>query len=79
MSIANESAFPGGVNQNYTDRGQGEPTQYGLTKLEYFAGLAMQGIMGNSCALPETDQHFKNIAQDAVFTARALIAELEKP
>lgn len=53
-----------------------EPEQaIGLTKLEYFAGLAMQGICinnsGNQYKLAE------EIAKIAVETARALLTELE--
>jgi hypothetical protein len=52
----------------------GEP---GLTKREYFAGLAMQGIYANSQEnSPAGD--FAWTAVDAVKAADALLAELEK-
>lgn len=52
------------------------PTQWGLTKREYFAAMAMQGLAphyaqgGNSMA--------KNVARLAVENADALLAELAK-
>lgn len=39
------SAFPAGVNQSYTDRENGEPTQYGMTLRDYFAAKAMLGLI----------------------------------
>lgn len=47
----------------------------GMSKREYFAGLAMQGLMDpyKDCALP-TDQ----LVAQAVETADALIRELKK-
>ena len=49
-------------------------TSMGLTKLEHFAGLAMQGIMAN-------DQKYltwSDLAKDAVSVADALLKELEQ-
>jgi hypothetical protein len=43
----------------------------GLTKREYFAGLAMQGMA-------MSDLKFEDMAHDAVKMADALLAELEK-
>ena len=52
----------------------GEP---GLTKREYFAGLAMQGLCANSQEnSPAGD--WKTVARDAALAADALLAELEK-
>jgi hypothetical protein len=50
----------------------------GLTKLEYFAGLAIQGLC--LTASPKYDKGECNaaIAERAVILARALLAELEK-
>lgn len=46
----------------------------GLTKREYFAGLAMQGLCSHS-----GDYHQpEHLAQDAIMYADALLAELEK-
>jgi hypothetical protein len=49
----------------------GEIYFHGLTKREYFAGLAMQGWIANTL-------HPKTIAMRAVQCADALLAELEK-
>lgn len=43
----------------------------GLTKREYFAGLAMQGMASS-------DLTYEDIAHDAVKMADALLAELNK-
>jgi hypothetical protein len=45
--------------------------QEGLTKREYFAGMAMQGMA-------MSDLKFEDMAHDAVKMADALLAELEK-
>jgi hypothetical protein len=44
----------------------------GLTKREYFAGLAMQGLAAS-------DSTYENIAHDSVKMADALLKELDKP
>lgn len=61
---ANESAFP-------SHGSMGEVVQTGLTKREYFAGLAMQGMV-----VKTGDE--RTIAFAAVAYADALLAELEK-
>jgi hypothetical protein len=49
----------------------------GLSKREYFAGLAMQGICANSQEnSPAGD--WQTVARDAARAADALLAELEK-
>ena len=68
MENKDESAFPfeGGNNNGI------QPSS-GLTKREYFAGLAMQGILAyGGYATPH------DMASDAVMYADALLAELEK-
>ena len=50
----------------------------GLTKREYFAGLVMQGMCSNEEYAPVHQDHFVNVAEDAVRQADALLAELEK-
>lgn len=45
-----------------------------LTKREYFAGLAMQGLLGNGSSLLS----FSETAREAVRQADALLKELEK-
>ena len=48
----------------------------GLTKREYFAAMAMQGLIASWGQHDVTD--FGEIASDAVLAADALLAELEK-
>ena len=48
----------------------------GLTKREYFAAMAMQGMM--SCGVHNNGYDGREIAKDAVEFADALIKELEK-
>lgn len=49
----------------------------GLTKREYFAGLALQGLLAS---LGQHDvTHYDELASDAVIAADALIIELQKP
>jgi hypothetical protein len=49
---------------------------YGLTKREYFAGLAMQGMMANQ-GLNSYENN--TIAKWSIEMADALLAELDKP
>jgi hypothetical protein len=67
MSNAMEPAFP------HFDTGE-TGTRTGLTKLEYFAGLAMQGLLAN----PSASYSFHGAATDAALFAQALITELER-
>lgn len=53
----------------------GSFTQYGLTKREYFAGMAMIGLYSMKDAICWTEE---NIAKMAVKQSDALLAELEK-
>jgi hypothetical protein len=50
----------------------------GITLLEHYAGLAMQGILANQIYQPPRRQKFLGMAEDAVAAAKFLIAELEK-
>jgi len=50
------------------DGGYGQ--HYGLTKREYFAGLAMQGLLANG--------DYEGVESAAVVKADALLKELEK-
>ena len=46
----------------------------GLTKLEYFAGLAMQGMLAN----PQfTERDPETVAEDSFCYAKALLGEFE--
>lgn len=47
----------------------------GLTKREYFAALAMQGILSNN----NCDGKMERIANESVEMADYLLAELDKP
>lgn len=49
----------------------------GLTKREYFAGLAMQGILANETYDPPRRKRLGGMAADAVAAADALLSELE--
>ena len=56
----------------HVDHRTGEPT--GLTKREWFAGMAMQGILANpSCVFKDSD-----LAKAVYDLADAMIAEGEK-
>jgi len=56
-------------------RGQFAPeTHLGLTKREYFAGLAMQGLASSAAEY----SRFYEMAKDALAMADALLAELER-
>ncbi len=56
----------------------GYQEEFGLTKREYFAAMAMQGIMANPNCEPMTPEHFKNIASDALNIADTLLEGLSK-
>lgn len=86
MENKNQPAFPVVMQQvgddEYRASKPGDPKQFnrpmaGLSKREYFAGLAMQGMAANS-----HDAMFMmkaaQIATTSVQLADALIAELEK-
>ena len=79
MKTANEQAFPC-INPKFDGNWNKEPVVEGLTKLEYFSGLAMQGLCANQIIIdPDSDhQHTpKMVAEDAISTAKALLKELE--
>ena len=67
MSKADEPAFPA-----YT--GNKENWVFGLTKREYFAAMAMQGLLANSTS----SGHIRSCALDSVDAADALIEALER-
>lgn len=52
------------------------PSQEGLTKREYFAGLALQGILSNPKQIDTTE--FKWVAEHALGYADELLEQLEK-
>ena len=67
ITKANDCSFPV-IAENYIIDG-------GLTKREYFAAKAMQGIIANKDGL---DIKIERIVESAVDTADALIEELNK-
>lgn len=74
MSNGNELAFPL-ANQFDSDGYLAREMELGLTKREYFAGLAMQGTLATyQLVIPVRS----DIARIAVQFADALLAELEK-
>ena len=62
MRNADYGAFP--------SEPDGWPKEFGLTKREYFAGLAMQGLLANG--------DYEGVESAAVVKADALLKELEK-
>lgn len=52
--------------------GQYLSSEFGITKREYFAAMALSGIMANSRAEPTHSSHFRNIAEEAVKAADAV-------
>lgn len=50
----------------------------GLTKLEYFSAMAMQGLLGNSEMIDKINFDQKTIAVNSISYATALLDELEK-
>jgi hypothetical protein len=73
----NDAAFPGEKNIRY---GQPNDCNEGLTKREYFAGLAMQGILAGQYSTGAADWNAgcDTLAGWSVDIADALLAELEK-
>lgn len=51
---------------------------FGLTKREYFAALAMQGLLAKSGFSCAHDSKHQELTEEAVRFADALLAELEK-
>lgn len=80
MSKGNEPAYPSSKTWNDDNGNWGIP--YGLTKREYFAGLAMQGILSTDSwiNLVEVDARGPEVclAIAAVQYADALAEQLEK-
>jgi hypothetical protein len=69
----NQSAFATSCSRNEFDSGY---LQEGLTKREYFAAKAMQGILVD--ADPIQEEHFAYLANQAVNMADALLKALEQ-
>ena len=70
MTNGNESIFP-----DDKENPQFNSVHYGLTKREYFASAAMQGILAGYQGKP---YFMERIVSDATGIADALISELNK-
>lgn len=80
MKISEQPAFP---MEKFDDAGKGRgqpdyshPTYKGLTKREYLAGLAMQGILSRSGNWNEANLDF--VSKQAVYHADHLLEQLTK-
>jgi len=73
MKNADMPAMPSGIQEDYNNLAQ-EPLNLGLTKREYFAAMAMQGLLASSAH--RVSAPF-SLAPDAVDCADALLAKLE--
>jgi hypothetical protein len=83
MKNSEQPIYPQSENwQNDMEKHTSMPEKYsspsmygiGLTKREYFAALAMQGLLANS----SNSIYPTEVAQDSLIYADALLAELEK-
>lgn len=77
----NSNDFITGFNQTITDcdgNPIGETSHLGLTKREYFAAMALQGMLSNSYALQKHNEGFPvdSPAEAAVMAADQLIKAL---
>jgi hypothetical protein len=77
--IASASVFPraGQVTSRGTFTDVREEPQLGLTKREWFAGLALQGLLASPKGY--NDVTYEGAARDAVVHADALIERLARP
>jgi hypothetical protein len=82
IPIANQPAFPHKWKGNIADYSAINP---GLTKREYFAGLAMQGVLANESFTTKwykfaeaPSDYYRRVAAEARWFSDALIAELDK-
>lgn len=66
--LGNANAFPQAKEDLNVD------SEYGLTKREYFAAMAMQGLLANGNYITS----YKLLGEESVMFADALIAELNK-
>ena len=76
MTNGNDSAFskPAFVSQ----QGVVDPPQEGLTKREYFAGLAMQGLLRNHLMIDTMNEYSKDwISKHSILIADELLKQLE--
>jgi hypothetical protein len=76
MTNGNDLMYPV-VESTDGSTGRMECVEPGLTKREYFAAMAMQGILANN-AEGNTEWLYDIIGQHSVLAADALITELNK-
>jgi len=72
-------AFPATIKFRNPNGDMGEVSSYGLTKREYFAAMAMQGMLANpdnSCSF-DAATGGGEIAKDALGYADAMLSALE--
>jgi hypothetical protein len=50
----------------------------GLTKLEHFAGLAMQGLLAGGYCIDDPQNRLEDVSSEAIVIAEALLAQLEE-
>ena len=75
MKNGKKPAFPLGQAENFR---WSDGTDMGISKREYFAGLAMQGLMTSQNQEGEWRHDIKTCAEISVKMADALLAELDK-
>lgn len=78
MENGNYPAFPG----MYENRDNSIAYEPGLTKREYFAAIAMQGMINGDSVPPDIageDWDMQKMAEYSIKAADALLEELEKP
>ena len=68
MSNKDDALYPSNYNDNFAP-------EYGLTKREYFAAMAMQGLL--TCTM-DTDCSIEELCQDAISAADSLLEGLNK-
>ena len=66
------------VHPDSKDNPQFNYHQYGLTKREYFAAMAMQGFLSNTPDWTDSDQCLKWVSESSVKYADALIEALNE-
>lgn len=71
--MKNQPAFP----LQFTPHVNGEH-HYGLNKLEYFSGLALQGLLSLNNKKEADNVNFTDFAYYAIMHAKELIKQLEK-
>ena len=78
MKNADQSAFPVADTINPMTGERCDPLNGGLSKREYFAAMAMQGLVLSNPSQIDTT-HIELVAQQAVQYSDALLSELSNP